>query len=610
MLIHELKNEPFYVKAGWTGQVAIGIPWSTSKDKVIEVGFRVITPKGVARYTYILDEGLGVPRVISIKSHGPVGSNLPVALVNDPTVPHRAAVVGLLNSVWPEAMVCVDRVKTADFTGFNTDLVSMWKASDPHVATARQHTVDSVSVMRTGPKTSYVRAGSEGGGRPTVGLNDSDRAISCDTHTNGLGPLWVTKGGAVRGVGTADYNIGGNGLVANGVGQQAYIPPVIEGKAKVVAVRGVSVSAFALLDNAELWTWGNEGSTGVRLSDNVDWYPQLAATEVEDFWLPLNDGATPKGGYVYIRKTDGKHYRYSFVKGGVTEPRYKEVLMPAGYTSEQIVQIWNVGHEASIHWIRTDDGKLWFQGDGRYGGLPNTTTVDYDNWTEFANGEEVEDIRYVKGYRNDTTPVRLDVLYVFWKARRLEEYRDGSLLKTYPYPADLTFENILLYGQGRSTAFILFTPGDTVYWTLGGVPNSVTELDGTYQWDTWVKREAPFMIRKFANYSISAYMTEHNKLSLLAIDVEGNVWGMGVNYFQASGILGSTRTGEWRSTTYPNNMVDINYVMINGYHCSWGMRANGEIWAVGKSRHGALNGKYSHTSHAINGSTFSALRIA
>jgi alpha-tubulin suppressor-like RCC1 family protein len=230
--------------------------------------------------------------------------------------------------------------------------------------------------------------------------------------TGGYGVLAMIRNGELWTVTTS--GTGSNPPSGRGTGTTAFTSLAYPGRvifpsnSKIKKVGGFTREfAFALMENGELYTWGNNthGQCGLGHTLYVP-YPVLSATDVVDVYYN-NTSSVYAGiaGALFIKKTDGKVYATGYNGygqlgvGDTTNRNTWTEIKKAGnipFNPGEIISVYNIAAEYGSTFVVTEQSglrKIWATGYNNHGQLGNGNTsnqlyfVDVTSqWTGMAEG--------------------------------------------------------------------------------------------------------------------------------------------------------------------------------------------------------------------------------
>lgn len=152
----------------------------------------------------------------------------------------------------------------------------------------------------------------------------------------------------------------------------------------------VHTFAYALLENGNLYTWGNNtnGQCGLGHTNPVA-MPTLAATDVVDAYdHPSNSGYDIDKNRLFIKKTDGYVYGTgdnSYGALGLGDTNNRNTFTQITSLGTDVVNLWNMGADLGCAIAQKSDYTIWAAGHNGYGQLG---TGDTNHRTSFVDVTE------------------------------------------------------------------------------------------------------------------------------------------------------------------------------------------------------------------------------
>ena len=147
-----------------------------------------------------------------------------------------------------------------------------------------------------------------------------------------------------------------------------------------VGIGGGRGCAWALLDNGELYTWGNNnyGQCGLGHQNSVA-FPTLAATGVLDVYdHPSNSSYSTAETRLFIKKTDNYIYgagRNNFGQLGVGDAITKTNFTQITSLGTTVIGFWNMGSRQGCSVAQKADHTIWIAGYNHQGQFGNGATA-------------------------------------------------------------------------------------------------------------------------------------------------------------------------------------------------------------------------------------------
>ncbi|RKZ67307.1 MAG: hypothetical protein DRQ48_09905 [Gammaproteobacteria bacterium] len=187
----------------------------------------------------------------------------------------------------------------------------------------------------------------------------------------------------------------------------------IPSNSPVVKTGGSYQVGFALLEDNDLFTWGNNGKGQCGLGNtSVQGIPQLAESDVTDvYWTNSCSGYNVTNSRLFIKKTDGYiyaagHNLYGQLGLGDTTNRSSFIQITALGTT--VTSVWNMGTGYGMTVAQKSDDTIWVCGYGGYGQLGNAATTNtnssfVDVTTNWGGGTGYTITKVIGGYGYYTT---------------------------------------------------------------------------------------------------------------------------------------------------------------------------------------------------------------
>lgn len=211
--------------------------------------------------------------------------------------------------------------------------------------------------------------------------------------------------GFIRGVSTTSNYLGPMGMC------NASIVPIPE-SSPVVTYGVAGTTAWALLQNKNLYTWGKNSYGQLGIGSLVDSFiPVLASTSVEEVYSHRSN----LGTWLYetrllIRKSDGYVYGCGYNGRGAlglgdTVNRTSFTIIPG--IGQNPLSVWNLGNYGGCTVVQKADGSIWVAGFNPTGvlGIGNTTQQNSfvntnTSWTGGNSLIRIKDIGFAHGYHD------------------------------------------------------------------------------------------------------------------------------------------------------------------------------------------------------------------
>lgn len=174
---------------------------------------------------------------------------------------------------------------------------------------------------------------------------------------------------------------------------------------KIIDAGLYCTSAYMLMDNGNLYTWGYNAYGALGLGDTVNRFtPTLAATTVTAVYTD-NTNSNRTSGYnkLIIKKTDGKIYGCGYNAwgqlgiGNTTQQNSFVEITGAGVNPKSV---WNMGGYVGCLIVQKADGTVVVSGYNGYGSLGNGTSTNILSLTPvpaWNNGDATMVLQQVTG---------------------------------------------------------------------------------------------------------------------------------------------------------------------------------------------------------------------
>ena len=293
-------------------------------------------------------------------------------------------------------------------------------------------------------------------------------------------------------------------------------------------------AAYALFENGNLYTWGNNtrGNLGLGHTNMMPW-PTLSATDVVEVYTdPSNEGGDKDYGRLMHKKTDGWIYGagYNFHgELGLGDGNQRNAWVRLDWMGRDPKSVWNLGSYRGQTVVQQADGTILgcgYNGSGALGiGSNSTNILDPVELSAWVDGDLSFEIKKVM-FQSVSPTV---------SSNPPNEY------------------NMLIWSQNGTTSKIRGA-GYNLYGTLGtgnttnsNTPVPVLDLEEDIVTDFIVKGAAVG----------SAY----------ALNSRGELWGWGYN---SNGNLGDgTRTNRTRAFLLLDNVLEIASKYTTTEEWSW-----------------------------------------
>jgi len=316
--------------------------------------------------------------------------------------------------------------------------------------------------------------------------------------------------------------------------------------------RSVSAWSAAVREDGTLWAWGGAGRTRpARVGTDTDWvsvYRNIARKE-DGSWWDLGDNRDSPA------RIDMGYQWAAMTVGGSIWRRFTVAIKTDG-------SLWAWGRN---DWgqlgIGSDDGNISHERPVRIG-------TDYD-WASAAAGEG-----HAAALRQDGT------LWIWGRKGDWANGPDG-------------FAEPMLYGNAPAR---MGDGTDWVFLSAGGGRTSLIRADGTlWAWGggvrvTWAGgrtyQDRPEQVGTDTDWAF--VYSGSGWAATLAIKTDGTLWAWGDNSHGRLGIGGDLRS-PWDGHDTPTQVgTDSDWVSAAMGASSFGIRADGSLWAWGNNRAGQL----------------------
>jgi alpha-tubulin suppressor-like RCC1 family protein len=248
-----------------------------------------------------------------------------------------------------------------------------------YVAPVRNDTVNTVnSVYYNTTSKEFTYGPSSAGGvrnitKVSQGYNYGTMLIVAD------GKLFATKGNGNDNAWFAALG-GQNTNTAQSLNNLYEIQFLDEPTALVIDTGTYGSSAYALFDNGNLYTWGQNGAGQLGLGDTNDrYYPQLSNTSVAQVYVTPSSNNNRWYGRLIMKKTDGTFWgcgwNESYELGlGVNTNVVSWVQLT--WILPNPLSVWNLGNRYGSIVVQQSDGSITVTGSNTHGslGIGSTTT--------------------------------------------------------------------------------------------------------------------------------------------------------------------------------------------------------------------------------------------
>lgn len=334
------------------------------------------------------------------------------------------------------------------------------------------------------------------------------------------------------------------------------------------------LSAYALFDNGNLYTWGYNANGNLGVGDATDRsYPTLAATNVSDVYTH-NSNTQGEGQYnrLLIKKTDGKIYatgyngQYEMGLGNTTSRTSFTELTWAGTNP---LSVWNLGTYQGMIVVQKSDGTIAVSGYNGTGTLGIGSTATQTTATTAASN----------AWLNSDTTYRIKNI-VFGS-----RYYDGANWQGYYFIS-------MLLDNGTQTRI---ASAGTNLWKSVGDNTTTQRTSPTVPIGTWTD------VVQLEGVSGSPF-------SMYALKSDGTLWTWGYNGFGQQGNGNTTDVG-----TPAQRLTDVKRLwpypanVYRQYYCPsvFVEKTDGSIWVAGYNG----NGQCGIGSGTTNITTFTQVKL-
>jgi len=263
---------------------------------------------------------------------------------------------------------------------------------------------------------------------------------------------------------------------------------------KVIDAGIYGASAYMLLDNGNLYTWGQNQFGCLGLGDTTNRYiPTLAATAVTTVYTHgTNSQRTVGYNRLFIKKTDGKIYGCGYnglgaLGIGNTTNQSSFVEIPGAGVNPK--SVWNMGAYVGCLVVQKADGSVVIAGYNGFGGLGNGTTTNIQTLTAvpaWHNGDNTLILERVEGgygyvdsssynytntfmwFKGATTDLIKAAGANNWGSLATGNYTDSNVPVTIAIPGLGRIQDFATPGGGPSTGFVLKDTGVLYGWGHNG----------------------------------------------------------------------------------------------------------------------------------------------
>jgi alpha-tubulin suppressor-like RCC1 family protein len=266
---------------------------------------------------------------------------------------------------------------------------------------------------------------------------------------------------------------------------------------KIIDAGVYGSSAYMLMDNGNLYTWGQNSFGQLGHGDTVNKYiPTLAATAVSQVYTNGTNGQrTVNYGRLFIKKTDGKIWGCGYNGlgalgiGNTTNQSSFVEITGAGVNPKSV---WNMGNYTGCLVVQKADGAVVIAGYNGYGSLGNGTSTNIltltavPTWQNSDNTLILERVGGGFGY-DDASSYNHTNLFMWFKSSTSDLIKGagandwGSLATgnntnsnvpvTIAIPGTGRIQDFGITGGGPANGFVLRTTGNLYGWGYNGQGN-------------------------------------------------------------------------------------------------------------------------------------------
>jgi alpha-tubulin suppressor-like RCC1 family protein len=266
---------------------------------------------------------------------------------------------------------------------------------------------------------------------------------------------------------------------------------------KIIDAGVYGSSAYMLIDNGNLYTWGQNSFGQLGLGDtNNRFIPTLAATGVTQVYTDgTNAQRTVNYGRLFIKKTDGKIYGCGYNGlgalgiGNTTNQSSFVEITGAGVNPKSV---WNMGNYVGCLVVQRADGSVALAGYNSYGNLGNGTSTNILTLTAvpaWHNGDNTLILERVEGGfgYEDASSFNFCNLFMWFKSPTSDLIKGagannwGSLATgnntdslvpvTIAIPGTGRIQDFGVIGGGPANCFVLRDNGTLYGWGYNGQGN-------------------------------------------------------------------------------------------------------------------------------------------
>jgi alpha-tubulin suppressor-like RCC1 family protein len=266
---------------------------------------------------------------------------------------------------------------------------------------------------------------------------------------------------------------------------------------KIIDAGIYGTSAYMLMDNGNLYTWGQNGFGQLGLGNTVDRFiPTLAATGVTTVYTDgTNSQRTGNYGRLFIKKTDGKIWGCGYNGlgalgiGSTTNQSSFVEITGAGVNPKSV---WNMGNYVGCLVVQRADGVVVVAGYNGYGSLGNATTTNIltltavPAWQNSDNTLILERVAGGYGYEDSSAYNHTNMFMWFkgattdlikgagsnaWGTLATGNNTDSNVPVTITIPGLGRIDQFGITGGAPANGFVLKSTGTLYGWGYNGQGN-------------------------------------------------------------------------------------------------------------------------------------------
>jgi alpha-tubulin suppressor-like RCC1 family protein len=263
---------------------------------------------------------------------------------------------------------------------------------------------------------------------------------------------------------------------------------------KVIDAGICNTTAYMLMDNGNLYTWGQNNHGQLGLGDfNNRYQPTLAATSVAQVYTHgTNSQRTSSYSRLFIKKTNGKIYGCGYNGlgalgiGNLTNQASFVEITGAGVNPKSV---WNLGAFAGCLVVQRADGVVVLAGYNGYGNLGNGTATNIltltavPAWNNSDNTLVLERVEGGYGYADSSAYNHCNTIMWFkgtstdlvkaagannWGSLATGNFNDSNVPVTITIPGVGRIKDISTPGAAPCAVFVLKDTGALYGWGYNG----------------------------------------------------------------------------------------------------------------------------------------------